>query len=130
MTELIDYEGFCGMPAREGTAEDELVQTSASAFAARRAAGEDPYLLDVRGADERQTAIIEGAHWIPLDEIEARIGELIPMKEQPIVVHCHHGGRSEKAVKLLLERGFAGAENLDGGIEAWSLTVDPTVARY
>ena len=128
--ELIDYEGFCGMPAREGTAEDELVQTSASAFAARRAAGEDPYLLDVRGADERQTAIIEGAHWIPLDEIEARIGELIPMKEQPIVVHCHHGGRSEKAVKLLLERGFAGAENLDGGIEAWSLTVDPTVARY
>jgi len=127
---LIDYEGFCGMPAREGTAEDELVQTSASAFAARRAAGEDPYLLDVRGADERQTAIIEGAHWIPLDEIEARIGELIPMKEQPIVVHCHHGGRSEKAVKLLLERGFAGAENLDGGIEAWSLTVDPTVARY
>ena len=130
ITELIDYEGFCGMPAREGTAEDELVQTSASAFAARRAAGEDPFLLDVRGADERETAIIEGAHWIPLDELEARIGELIPVKDAPLVVHCHHGGRSEKAVRLLLERGFSRAENLDGGIEAWSLTVDPSVPRY
>ncbi|CAM9942597.1 unnamed protein product [Discosporangium mesarthrocarpum] len=130
ITELIDYEGFCGMPAREGTAEDELVQTSASAFASRRAAGEDPFLLDVRRADERETASIEGAHWIPLDELEARIGELIPVKDQPLVVHCHHGGRSEKAVRLLLERGFSRAENLDGGIEAWSLTVDPSVPRY
>ncbi len=130
ITELIDYEGFCGMPAREGTAEDELVQTSASAFAARRAAGEDPFLLDVRGADERETAVIEGAHWIPLDELEARIGELIPVKDAPLVVHCHHGGRSEKAVRLLLERGFSRVENLDGGIEAWSLTVDPSVPRY
>ena len=130
ITELIDYEGFCGMPAREGTAEHELVQTSASAFAARRAAGEDPFLLDVRGADERETAIIEGAYWIPLDQLEARIGELIPHKDAPLVVHCHHGGRSEKAVRLLLERGFRGAENLDGGIEAWSLTVDPSIPRY
>lgn len=130
ITELIDYEGFCGMPAREGTAEHELVQTSASEFAARRAAGEDPFLLDVRGADERETAKIEGAHWIPLDELEARIGELIPVKDAPLVVHCHHGGRSEKAVRLLLERGFTRAENLDGGIEAWSLTVDPSVPRY
>ena len=130
ITELIDYEGFYGMPAREGTAEHELVQTSASEFAARRAAGEDPFLLDVRGADERETAKIEGAHWIPLDELEARIGELIPVKDAPLVVHCHHGGRSEKAVRLLLERGFTRAENLDGGIEAWSLTVDPSVPRY
>ena len=130
ITELIDYEGFCGMPAREGTAEHELVQTSASEFAARRAAGEDPFLLDVRGADERKTATIEGAHWISLDELEARIGELIPVKDAPLVVHCHHGGRSEKAVRLLLERGFSRVENLDGGIEAWSLTVDPSVPRY
>ena len=127
---LIDYEGFCGMPAREGTAEDELVQTSASAYAARRAAGEDILLLDVRRPDEIETARIEGAESIPLDELEARIGELIPAKERPIVVHCHHGGRSEKAVRLLLERGFSLAENLDGGIEAWSLTVDPAVPRY
>ncbi len=128
--ELIDYEGFCGMPAREGTAEHELVQTAAADLAARRVAGEDPFLLDVRRADERETATIEGSHWIPLDELEARIGELIPAKDAPLVVYCHHGARSEKAVRLLLERGFRGAENLDGGIEAWSLTVDPSVPRY
>lgn len=129
---LIDYEGFCGMPAREGTAEHELVQTSASELARRRAAGEPLFLLDVRGADERETATIDGAHWIPLDELEARIGELIPVKDagDALVVHCHHGGRSEKAVRMLLERGFERAENLDGGIEAWSLTVDPSVPRY
>ncbi|MEM9175463.1 MAG: molybdopterin-synthase adenylyltransferase MoeB [Myxococcota bacterium] len=130
ISELIDYEGFCGMPAREGTAEDELVQTSASALAARRVAGEDVFLLDVRNADERETALIEGAHWIPLDELEARIGELIPHRDGALVVHCHHGGRSETAVRLLRARGFRGVENLDGGIEAWSLTVDPTVPRY
>lgn len=130
ITELIDYEGFCGMPAREGEREDAVVQTSAAELAARRAAGEDLLLLDVRRADERERATIEGARWIPLDELEARIGELIPAKDKPIVVHCHLGGRSEKAVKLLRARGFERAENLDGGIEAWSLTVDPSIPRY
>jgi adenylyltransferase/sulfurtransferase len=127
---LIDYEGFCGMPAREGTAEGELVQTSASAFASRRDEGEEMVLLDVRRKDEVETASIAGAHWIPLDELEARIGELTSAKGKTIVIHCHHGGRSEKAARLLLERGFSGVENLDGGIEAWSLTVDPSVPRY
>ncbi|MAG32803.1 MAG: molybdenum cofactor biosynthesis protein MoeB [Deltaproteobacteria bacterium] len=127
---LIDYEGFCGMPAREGIAPAEMRQCSASELAARRASDASLVLLDVREAEEVETASIEGARWIPLAELEARIGELIPLKEEPIIVHCHHGGRSEKAVRLLLERGFARAENLDGGIEAWSLTVDPLVPRY
>ena len=46
------------------------------------------------------------------------------------MVHCHHGARSEKACKLLRAAGFAQVENLDGGIEAWSVTVDPRVDRY
>lgn len=127
---LIDYEGFCGMPAREGTAPSEIPECSAADLAARRAAGEAVYLLDVREADEVETASIEGAHSIPLGELEARIGELLALKPSRFVVHCHHGGRSEKAVRLLQERGFSGATNLDGGIEAWSLTVDPSVPRY
>lgn len=130
LTALIDYEGFCGMPAREGEARDEVVQVSAASLRAEREADSELFLLDVREADEVETARIEGAHWIPLGELEARIGELIPAKDKPIVVHCHHGGRSEKAVRLLHERGFEGARNLDGGIEAWSLTVDPSVPRY
>jgi len=46
------------------------------------------------------------------------------------VVHCHLGGRSERACRLLLEHGFESIENLEGGIDAWSLTVDPSIERY
>jgi molybdopterin/thiamine biosynthesis adenylyltransferase/rhodanese-related sulfurtransferase len=128
--ELIDYEGFCGMPAREGDAAEEVPQLSASELAARRESGESIFLLDVREADEVERARIEGAHWIALGELEERIGELQAMKALPIVVHCHLGGRSARAVEVLRERGFSKVQNLDGGIEAWSLTVDPSVPRY
>jgi rhodanese-related sulfurtransferase len=47
-----------------------------------------------------------------------------------VVIHCHHGARSARACTLLAERGFRRLENLRGGIEAWSLTVDPAVPRY
>jgi molybdopterin/thiamine biosynthesis adenylyltransferase/rhodanese-related sulfurtransferase len=128
--ELIDYEGFCGMPAREGEAVDEIKECSAASFAARRDAGESLTLIDVREPKEVETARIEGALWIPLGDLDARLDELESLRDQAIVVHCHHGVRSAKAVRLLLAHGFAGAENLDGGIEAWSLTVDPSVPRY
>ena len=136
---LIDYEGFCGMPAREGPDAGEVPVCSAADLARRLSAvaagtavtsGAAPTLLDVRNADEVRAARIEGALWIPLPELEARIGELLALREQPIVVHCHHGGRSEKATRLLRSRGFTQVENLEGGIEAWSLTVDPSVPRY
>ena len=127
---LIDYEGFCGMPAREGPGAGEVPVCSASELARRRAAGEVLCLVDVREAEEVATARIEGSLWIPLAELESRVGELLAMKEKPLVVHCHHGGRSEKAARWLLGRGFSHVENLEGGIEAWSLTVDPEVARY
>ena len=128
--ELIDYEGFCGMPAREGEAVDEISQCSAADYAARREAGEIMTLVDVRESSEVEAARIEGAIWIPLADLEARMGELEAVRDQAIIVHCHHGGRSTKAVRLLLEHGFTTAENLDGGIEAWSLTVDSSVPRY
>jgi len=128
--ELIDYEGFCGMPAREGEAIDAIRECSAADCAVRREAGEAMTLLDVREPNEVETARIEGAVWIPLAELEARMGELEAVRDQPIVVYCHHGARSAKAVRQLLAHGFASVENLDGGIEAWSLTVDPSVPRY
>ncbi len=128
--ELIDYEGFCGMPAREGQEIEQIRLCSAAEYATRRDGGEKIVLLDVRESDEVERAKIGGTQWIPLGELEARIGELTAARSSPIVVYCHHGGRSEKAVRLLLERGFSGVENLDGGIEAWSLTVDPSVPRY
>jgi adenylyltransferase/sulfurtransferase len=125
-TRLIDYEGFCGVP-RHAPAFGE---TSAAALSARRAAGERLLLLDVREADEVARARIEGATWIPLGELEARVEELAAWRGDTVVAHCHHGARSARACALLAERGFRRLENLRGGIEAWSLTVDPAVPRY
>ncbi len=126
---LIDYEGFCGMPAREGD-RPEIVQCSPARYAERREAGEPIFLLDVREPHEVEIARIEGAHWIPLGDLDKRIDELEVARDQTIVVHCHLGGRSSKAVQRLHELGFVKSENLDGGIEAWSLTVDSKVPRY
>jgi adenylyltransferase/sulfurtransferase len=128
VTELIDYEGFCGLPGA-GMEEVEVPELSASELSARMARGEDLLLLDVRQPEEFERARIEGSTLLPLGELEARMGELADWKERPVVVHCRTGARSERACRILLERGFARVENLDGGIHAWSITVDPDVPR-
>lgn len=87
-------------------------------------------LLDVREADEFEKAHIEGAKLVPLHQVEARLDELEAWRERPVVVHCHRDGRSAKAARILLGAGFADVAALSGGIEAWSLTVDPEVPRY
>jgi adenylyltransferase/sulfurtransferase len=51
-------------------------------------------------------------------------------REQPIVVHCHSGTRSAQAVRLLQQRGFSNVYNLEGGIDAWSDQIDPSVPKY
>jgi adenylyltransferase/sulfurtransferase len=124
---LIDYEGFCGVTRGEAAPFGAI---SAAELAARRTRGERLLLLDVREDYERAIATIDGAAWIPLGELEARAEELRAWRDAPIVVHCHHGMRSASACGLLAERGFRRLENLTGGIDAWSLTVDPDVPRY
>lgn len=126
--ELIDYEGFCGVTAEHGGAV--APEVSAADVAARLRRGEELLLLDVREPDEFARAHIEGAKLLPLGELEMRLGELEAWKARPVVVHCHHGGRSARACRTLLEAGFRDVANLTGGIEAWSLTVDPSVPRY
>jgi rhodanese-related sulfurtransferase len=131
VTELIDYAGFCGLgPAR--AAEGRGVPRPVSAFEVhrRRARGEEFLLLDVRGADEFERARIDGSRLIPVDELPDRLDEIAEFRDRPVVVHCHHGPRSRRAAELLLDRGFASVEELTGGIEAWSVTVDPDVPRY
>ena len=126
--ELIDYEGFCGVTAEPGRAVAPGV--SAADVAARLRRGEELLLLDVREPDEFAEAHIEGAKLLPLGELEPRLGELEGWKARPVVVHCHHGGRSARACRALLEAGFRDVANMTGGIEAWSLTVDSSVPRY
>jgi adenylyltransferase/sulfurtransferase len=128
ITELVDYEGFCGVPAVEEA--PAFGEASVTEVKARLAADDDFLLLDVRRVDEYEMAKIEGSRLIPLDELEARTVELADWKERRIIVHCHKGGRSAKACALLSDAGFADVSNLVGGIDAWSLTIDPEVARY
>lgn len=90
----------------------------------------DLMLLDCREPDEYAIARIEGARLIPMQEIPLRLGELEPWREKPLVVHCHHGVRSLRVVEFLRGKGFATAQSLAGGIDAWSLEADATVPRY
>ena len=88
---------------------------------------QDFVLLDVRTKGEREIAKINLAIWIPMDEIEARYKELD--KKKDIIVHCHHGMRSEKVAAFLKDKGF-NAKSLKGGIDAWSKEVDNAVPQY
>jgi len=119
----IDYEQFCG-------AQDEETIPAISAHELKRKldAHEAFELIDVREPFEYEIARIDGAKLIPLAEIGERTGEL--QREQPIVVHCHSGTRSAQAVRLLQQRGFSNVYNLEGGIDAWSDQIDPSVPKY
>ena len=85
-------------------------------------------LLDVREQWEHDMARIEGAVLISLGELPQRVKELDP--EAPLIVYCHHGVRSFQATLWLRQQGFEKAQNLAGGIDAWSLKVDSSVSRY
>jgi rhodanese-related sulfurtransferase len=106
---------------------DNLPPISVVELNERLKKGETIQLLDVREDDERQLVNI-GGHHIPLQEIPARHGELESEKE--LVVYCHHGMRSAHAVGWLQSQGFSKARNLSGGIDRWSLEVDPSKPRY
>jgi sulfur-carrier protein adenylyltransferase/sulfurtransferase len=129
VTALVDYEGFCGMPAHDRS-DTPVREKSATEVAAAFARGDDFLLLDVRDPHEWETAHIGGAELVPLASLAGRLGELERWKERRVVVHCHKGGRSAKACKTLAAAGFRDVWNLAGGIDAWSLTVDAGVPRY
>lgn len=108
------------MPLEIDVAEVSALQRNASDF----------LLLDVREPDEHATAHIQGAVLVPMSQLRERLGELEPHRQRRVVVHCLHGGRSLRVVHALRERGFDQAQNMAGGIDAWSLQVDPQVPRY
>lgn len=86
-------------------------------------------LIDVREEKEYETCRIEDSLLIPLSEFAKRaLNELKP--EDEIIIHCHHGGRSQKACEYLAGQGFKKVANLAGGIDEWSLKIDPKVPRY
>jgi adenylyltransferase/sulfurtransferase len=123
--ELIDYEAFCGLtPA---PADAESFEIGPRELAAALARGETT-LIDVREPHEHEIAHIEGARLIPLGRLPESLGELDSSEQ--IVLHCHTGERSMRALEFLRQSGFRKLRNLRGGIDAWSREVDPEVPRY
>ena len=133
VTELIDYEQFCGVaPAAPevavSTANSNETETDVNELKRKIDAKEDFFLLDVREPNEYQIGKIPGSTLIPLGEVPQRVNEIPRDKE--IIVHCKMGGRSAKAAAFLRQQGYKNVKNLKGGILDWSDKIDPTVPKY
>jgi molybdopterin/thiamine biosynthesis adenylyltransferase/rhodanese-related sulfurtransferase len=126
----IDYEQFCAGPsADDWFAAPEGVPTISVRELKSRMDNKEPLtLIDVREPYEYEIARIDGSRLIPLGELETHLSEL--PRAGALVLQCHSGGRSEHATRLLQEAGFENVFNLEGGIDAWSVEVDPAVPRY
>lgn len=85
----------------------------------RQAAGEHPFIIDVRETWENEEARIEGSQNIPLGTLPQKLDELEEHKEQEIIVHCKGGGRSASAKAYLTQQGFTKVRNLVGGFQAY-----------
>lgn len=89
-----------------------------------------PVLLDVRLPEEFDTARVEGAVLIPVQELASRLDEIEHAKDRPIITMCHHGRRSLRAASILRNAGFSDVRSMAGGIDLWAIDIDPSVPRY
>jgi sulfur-carrier protein adenylyltransferase/sulfurtransferase len=133
LTVLTDYDAFCGTPSVETTPTLELEdewsdEITPLRLAARLQNGTPPSVLDVREPYEWAIGRISGARLVPLNSLPQAVSSLD--REAELVVYCHHGVRSAAAVAWLRDQGFARVRNLVGGIDRWSLEVDPSLRRY
>jgi len=128
VTQLIDYEQFCGIRGEENAPATKLPEVTAPELKKMMDEKKPFVLIDVREPHEYQICSIPGSKLIPLGEVAGRMNELNSADE--IVVHCKSGMRSAKAVDLLMQSGFRKIHNLRGGILAWSDQVDPSVPKY
>jgi adenylyltransferase/sulfurtransferase len=144
VTELIDYDQFCGIekPTTVGPLEvsrdkavadaavvDGIPQITVEQLKKKIDAKENIFVLDVREPHEVPIANI-GAPLIPVGSIESRIAEIAEHKNDEVIVHCRSGARSQKAALVLKAAGFTNVSNLAGGILAWADKIDPTMAKY
>ena len=91
--------------------------------------GDIVHFFDVRPASERAIARIAGAR--PLEQAREQLTQIESLeKDAVLVLHCHFGGRSQTIAERFRLRGFTNVYNLKGGIDAWSLEIDPSVPRY
>ncbi len=140
VTELIDYLEFCGVGRGEagGTSGDSIVEEEDNGLGPDDVTAEqvkqmldvatDFVFVDVRNPDEQQICRIDGTVLLPLGELPQRFQEL--PRDKPIVLHCHHGTRSLRALHFLRDQGYGELKNLAGGIDAWAESIEPDMPRY
>ena len=104
-------------PAYCEISSDDMEAITTTELRERLSSNFQGILLDVREQDEYDIANIQGSRLIPLGTLEARLDEL--PKDKEILIHCKSGGRSARAAKLLLSKGFPDVKNISGGIDAW-----------
>jgi sulfur-carrier protein adenylyltransferase/sulfurtransferase len=144
VTELIDYDQFCGIAKPTSVGPLEVARDKAVANASivegipqitveqlkqKLDNKENIFLLDVREPHEYPIANL-GAPLIPVGSIESRINEIAAHKNDEVIIHCRSGARSQKAALALKAAGFTNVSNLTGGILAWADKIDPSMPKY
>jgi len=130
ITELIDYEAFCGVVSDEAQQAAQNSTITPHELKAMFDSGKDFELIDVREPHEYEIVRIDGAKLIPKDRILS--GEALAElpQDKPIVLHCKSGGRSAEALAALHRAGFSDAVHLGGGVLAWAKQIDPSLPTY
>ena len=104
------------------------MQIGVAEAAVWRAEGRAFQLVDVREGWEHDTVAVPGDTHIPMGQVPERIGEIAI--DRPVVIMCHHGGRSAQVTRFLRGKGFGNVTNLAGGIDAWAREIDTSLATY
>lgn len=130
ITELIDYEAFCGTVTQE--AQDAAAGSTITVGELKQMidAGKDFQLIDVREPHEYEIVRIPGSVLIPKDRIlsGAALSEIA--QDKPVVLHCKSGGRSAEALAALHKAGFRDAVHVGGGVLSWVKQIDPSQPTY
>ena len=130
VTELIDYDAFCGAVSEEAAEAVVGSTISAKDLSAMLDRGDNIYLVDVREPNEYEIVSIPGATLIPKGEfLNGSALEKMPQDKQ-IVLHCKSGARSAECLAIVKNAGFSDAVHVGGGVLAWVNQVDPSLASY
>ena len=135
VTELIDYEEFCGVPGdgpatNAPPAPDLFTDLTVTEIKARMDGGWRPFVVDVRKPHEADIVAFDFADLLrPHEDVVAGNHAAIP-KDRDVLVHCKMGGRSAKAAQALAEAGYGAVYNMAGGITGWAKQIDPSLPTY
>ena len=127
---MVNKDSFNRIMFMNQTPESQFPIEISVTEAKQRLDSDDIVLVDCREQSEYDHCRIDGAVLIPMNEIPEKLDMLEPHRDKQIVIHCHLGGRSMKVTQYLRAQGFDKVQNMAGGIDAWSVEVDPEVERY